>query len=165
MAERSRGMLFRKRNLLGAVLIAGIGLGIYLGKWTGFGNGGNGFFGFGGPGDVSQNETADDTKDSPAKESPELAISDLPQEVPRVVRVLINEHDFLLRSEGKDTPISLKKLVELIQQAPGDDDGIRVRVYEKMTARAKAEDDLKEALTAAGIPDTAVFWVPPNPEK
>ena len=168
MAENSRGMLFRKRNVLGAALVAGIGLGIYLGKFDGFGWGGSGSSGFGSSGDEtnvslesgepskSRLETADNV--TPAADEDPDPVADQ-----KVVRVVIDEESFLLRSakDGSgDVPISLPKLTRLIEKATGDADGLRVRIYEKLTARPAAEESLKKALTAAGIPDSAVFWVP-----
>ena len=44
MAAETRSSLFRKRNFLGAVLLAGIGMGVYLGKLN-FGWGGGNQFG------------------------------------------------------------------------------------------------------------------------
>lgn len=162
MAENSRGMLFRKRNVLGAALVAGIGLGIYFGQWKGFGLGGGSSSGLGtsagetqaslGTGEII-NETTEFTKD------------DVQIPVPEVVRVLIDEEQFLLRQANdgtKDVPITLSKLIQLIERAPGDRDGLRVRIYERLTARASAEEELKKALVAAGIQDSAVFWVPPS---
>ena len=85
-----------------------------------------------------------------------------PQDVSDVVRVLIDDRKFKLKSEisGAEIPVDLEKLIELIQQAPGDKDGLRVRIYRTTTARASAEESLKQELTAAGIDETAIFWVP-----
>ena len=57
-------------------------------------------------------------------------------------------------------PIELPELIRLIEQAPGDADGLRVRVYLKSTARASAEENLKTALKEAGINEASIFWVP-----
>ncbi len=168
MAENSRGMLFRKRNVLGAALLAGIGLGIYLGAFKGPGLGGSGSNGDG-AGDGKTN--ASTGSGEPLKGRSETAdnITPVDDEDPvpvvdqKVVRVVIDEESFLLRStkDGSgDVPISLPKLTRLIEKATGDADGLRVRIYEKLTARPAAEESLKKALTAAGIPDSAVFWVP-----
>ena len=80
-----------------------------------------------------------------------------------VVRVVIDDHDFLLRNsqdDSKDVKISLPKLIQRIKQAPGDGDGLRVRIYRKTTARASTEENLKNELATAGIEETAIFWVP-----
>jgi hypothetical protein len=165
MGEDRRSFIFRKRNFLGAVLLAGIGLGVYLGKLN-FGLGGGNQFGLGSSGGETQVSIGSADRIAspiePAKEKEELPI-----EVPDVVRILIDDRQYYLRSETgsvTEAPIALPKLVQLIELAPGDEDGLRVRVYRKATARASAEEKLKTALTEAGIHDAAVFWVP-NPVK
>ncbi len=159
MAADSRSSLFRKRNFLGAVLLAGVGLGVYLGKFN-FGWGGGNQFGIG----TSGSETQVTTSAGNIKPlEPTKVKEELPIPVPKVVRILIDERQYYLRSEnidGQDTPIELPKLMRLIEQAPGDDDGLRVRVYLKATARASAEENLKIALKEAGINEASVFWVP-----
>ena len=170
MATDSRKTLFRKRNILGTALIAGIGLGVYFGQFKGFGLGGGSQFGLG----LSDGETQA-TIESPAGAIKPLDIKPVdikpldpensvtPQDVSDVVRVLIDDRKFKLKSEisGAEIPVDLKKLIELIQQAPGDEDGLRVRIYRTTTSRASAEESLKQELTAAGIDETAIFWVPP----
>jgi hypothetical protein len=175
MANSSGGKLFRKRNILGAALAAGIGLGIYLGQWNfGLGLGGNGFWGFGGPGKIRETDdtaAGDSSKEVlKAKDDSNSEIvgtpvandlpDELPKTVPKVVRVLIDDRQYLLRGETKNTPISLANLIDLIKKAPGDDDGFRVRVYEKSNVRMSAEENLKAALAAAEIPESAIIFVP-----
>ena len=164
MAERTRGLLFRKRNILGVVLIAGIWLGAYLGKWgLGLGDG----FGLGKGGNVglptdsgSSTENGEQTiVGMDQGESPTLPRST------KFVKVLIDDREFLLVDGAKETPITLPKLMELVQQVPGDDDGIRLRIYEKATARMSTEESLKEAIEREKIPDTAVIWVPAGATK
>lgn len=159
MAADSRSSLFRKRNFLGAVLLAGVGLGVYLGKFN-FGLGGGTQFGIGSSGTDTQVTTAAGTiKPLEATKAKEES----PDVVPDVVRVLIDDRQYYLRSENGgdgDTPIELPKLIRLIEKAPGDDDGLRVRVYLKSSARASAEENLKSALKEAGINEASVFWVP-----
>jgi hypothetical protein len=159
MAAESRGSLFRKRNFLGAALLAGVGLGVYLGKFN-FGWGGGNQLGIGSGGAETQVTTAAGNIKplEPTKEKEELPIS-----VPDVVRILIDERQYYLRSDNsgdQDVPIELPKLMRLIEQAPGDNDGLRLRVYLKATARASAEENLKTALKEAGISEASVFWVP-----
>jgi hypothetical protein len=160
MAETGRGMLFRKRNILGVALVAGIGLGVYLGQFKGFGLGGGSQMGIGiGDGEPQVTVESSDTTTKPL----ELTQEQEPSLVPDVIRVLIDDREFLLRSASKggmDVPVTLPKLIQLIQDAPGDADGIRVRVSMKTKARASAEENLKKELEAAGIDDAAVLWIP-----
>ncbi len=159
MAANSRSSLFRKRNFLGAVLLAGVGLGVYLGKFN-FGWGGGGQFGIGSGG----SETHVTTAAGNIKPLEETKLKkELPTVVPDVVRLLIDDRQYYLRSENggdQDVPIELPELIRLIEQAPGDADGLRVRVYLKSTARASAEENLKTALKEAGINEASIFWVP-----
>ena len=160
MPEKSRGGVFRKRNVLGATLIAGIALGIWLGQWKGFGLGG----GWGlGTGDGETHVSLSSNGQTVQTLDPKTDTNDAPLPVPKVVRVVIDEETFLLRQANdgsKDVPITLPNLIKLIDQAPGDEDGLRVRIYEKLTARAEAEENLKKELLKSGIPDASVFWVP-----
>lgn len=167
MAERSRGLLFRKRNILGAALAAGIGLGIYLGQWGGFG-----FFGSGKGTGNGQGEGLSETQvntAAPSYEALEEAKSRaadkvdeeaVPGKGPDVINVVIDEKQFLRLIGKKTTSISLEKLIDLVKQAPGDQDGVRVKIYEKDSARASAEEALKTALKKAEIPADSIFWVP-----
>ena len=141
-------------------MIAGIGLGVYFGQWKGFGWGGGSSSGFGSSGNETLTSigAGDEVDDAGEPEK-----NDTPIAIPQVVRVVIDEEHFLLRQvhDGtRDTPITMEKLIRLIEQAPGDADGLRVRIYEKFTARPKAEESLKKALEVAGIKDSAVLWVP-----
>jgi hypothetical protein len=145
MAERSSGGPFRTRNLMAVVLAAGIGLGIYLGQFKGFGPGGDGGGGIG---------TSAPKPTRTKKEATD-----------KFVRVVIDGQHYLLRENTGDKPVELPELIKLIQDVPGDEDGIRVRVYEMTTMRMKAEEDLKKAIAEAEIPETAVLWVPSEPAK
>ena len=160
MTERSRGGLFRKRNILGGALIAGVALGVYLGQWKGFGLGGGWGLGKG----QGETQVSLSSNGHPIQTlDPETETNDPLLPVPKVVRVVIDEENFLLRQANdgsKDVPITLLNLIKLIDQAPGDADGLRVRIYEKLTARAEAEENLKKELSKSGIPDAAIFWVP-----
>ena len=165
MAAESRSSLFRKRNFLGAALLAGIGLGVYLEKLN-FGWGDGNQFGIANTGTGDGNDTQVSVAPVDVINKPAEAIKEadeLPIAVPDVVRVLIDERQYYLRSEiggGQDLLIALPKLIDIVSQAPGDEDGLRVRVYRRSTARASAEEKLKTAFAEAGINDAAIFWVP-----
>lgn len=164
MADKSRNLLLSKRNILGATLVAGIGLGIYLGKFAGFGNGGNGFFGFTPPkgGTIDDSKSDGDSKSIPeTPDETEIVGVEPLKATAEFVQVVIEEHDYLLKNETNETPVKLEHLIELVKKAPGDTHGVRLRVTEKGSARVKAEEDLKTALKAAEIPESAVIWVPP----
>lgn len=186
MTEQSKGFLFRKRNVLVATLVAGIGLGIYIGKF-GIGLGGLGFNLGLAPKNGNDKRVSDDRErgkadDSAAEVGNENSgtapvettsnsnqkDSEKPITVSNVVRIVIEDTTYYLKDEKDDTrraAISLKDLVEFVKQAPGDNDGIRIRVYENANMRMSIESDLKKALEAAGIPETAIFIVPGSPNK
>jgi hypothetical protein len=159
MAQNSRGFLFRKRTILGAVLAAGIGLGVYLGPKF------KGFFPVLG---TSTGTSTTNEKSSNHNESNTQANAEAPEEpstpiqVPDVVKVVIDDRKFILRNVSGDQPITLPNLIQLIKKAPGDADGVRVRIYEKSTARTSAEEELKAALVEGGIHENSIFWVPPS---
>jgi hypothetical protein len=162
MAPGSRGSLFRTRNFLGAALLAGVGLGVYLGKFN-FGLGGGNQFGIGSSDSQTHVTTAAGNIKPLEVTSEKKEKVESPIAVPDVVRILIDERQYYLRSENggdQDVAMELPKLIRLIEQAPGDSDGLRVRVYLKSTARASAEENLKSALKDAGINEASVFWVP-----
>lgn len=160
MVERSRGLLFRKRNILGVALIAGIGVGMYLGKpgWFGFGESGTGSKN--GEMSVSTEPGGKQTTSPESENEPEEKDVGVPMQRPEVVDIVIDDRTILLRKTSGDTPIELAKLMKLVKQAKGNPDGFKLRVYEKPSARVSVEEDLKNALVAHSIPDSAVFWVP-----
>ena len=166
--------LFRTRNILGVALIAGIWLGIYLKDIFRFGTGGDGFLGLGKSGDNSssitkaENRLKDDDAANPDDSTDEIIGTQTPAQeraTSQVIKVLIDDRQFLLRDGKTDQPIALPKLIGLIKDAPGDADGVRVRIYQKLSARVSAEEQLKEALAEAQIPDAAIFWVPSTGAK
>ena len=157
-------MLFRKRNILGAALVAGIGLGVYLGQFKGFGLGGSNNWGIGSPNaqtSVSTDGTNQSKTTTNLSNDSDKTSDDAPTAVPKVVKVIIDDRAYLLRgANGNNSSITLSNLIKLIKQAPGDEDGVRVRIYEKANARMSADENLKKALEEAEIPSTAIFWVP-----
>lgn len=76
------------------------------------------------------------------------------------LHVLIDDFDYLIRIRKDDeqwTGIDLDRLLVVAAEAPGDTNGIRVRVQKRVTARASAEEKLRGALAAQGIGSDAVF--------
>lgn len=169
MAERSRGLLFRKRNILGAALALGIGLGIYLGQFKGLGLGGSGSWGIGtsGNGTSSNGSSSDDIQATTSADINDLGEPDSAQAVKpsQVVKVLIDDRKYLLQEPKPEMVIALPKLIEQIKAATGDEHGTRVRIYQSPNARVSMDENLKQALVDAGIPDSAVIWVPISEKK
>ena len=156
MEDKSRGWLFRKRTVLGAALIAGVIIGQYLPDfWNGFGGGSTVGVGIGDP--------APGTKGKPSTNPTETPIEDdikLPANVPPVIKVVIDDRSYFIRSSEGDRPVEIAEVIALAKVAEGDADGIRVRVYRKGTSRPSTENALQEAFNEAKISDTAVFWIP-----
>jgi hypothetical protein len=78
-----------------------------------------------------------------------------------VLGILIDEHQYLLEVPGEAEsiyrPTELPKLIALAKQAEGDSNGIRVRILQRESARAQAEQDLRDALATAGISANAIY--------
>lgn len=164
MSQNSGSKVFSKRNILGAVLVAGIVAGVYLGDiWKGFGGGSITGVGVTDPG----------TSKGPSKESGEsgtskpaaVATDSEPDtnktaaSILEVVKIVIADGSYYLRSNDGDEPADLKRVVAVAKTATGDEDGIRVRVYRKLSSRAATEVALQDALVAAGITEEQTSWV------
>lgn len=170
MTQNSGSRLFSKRNILGAVLVAGIALGVYLSDlFKGFG------LGDGTASKTTQESTEPgDSADSTAQtvasiDSAHLVEPDsqpdpgksavVPPPVTDVVKVVIADRSYFVRSPEGDQSTELKQIVALAGAATGDEDGIRVRVYRRLSSRAAAENELRDALIAAGITDEQTVWI------
>lgn len=156
MENNSRGWLFRKRNILGAALIAGIIVGQYLPNfWNGFGGGSTVGVGIGDPAPPAQGEPSEAPSVKPVEDN----IQPL-TDVPPVTKVVIDDRSYFIRSAEGDRPVEIPEVIALTKAAAGDANGIRVIVYRKGTSRPSAENALQDAFNEAKISDTAVFWVP-----
>lgn len=80
-----------------------------------------------------------------------------------LITVLIDDRDFSLAKKSGDEltyeAIALEEIVELAKDLPGNEDGIKVRVLRKETARATAEANLRNALIDAGL-DAGSIYMP-----
>lgn len=165
MAQKEGWRLLSKRNILGAVLAAGIAVGLYLGDiWKGFGGGTTVGIGIGdsssqgtvdGTGDGTKHVNVEATEDAPAEVTTPVPASP----VTHVVKIVIADRSYFLRSPEGDQPVELKELVSQAKAATGDEDGIRVRVYRKLTSRPAVEIALNDALIAAGLNEDQIVWV------
>jgi hypothetical protein len=148
--------------MMGVVLIAGIAAGVYLGDfmkgpgWGGSKKGTGNSTGTGKDGTVEKKAEVDKTEAAPEK----VAAAPLPQTP--VVKIVIADRSYFLRSAEGDQPIELDQVVELANAAQGDEDGIKIRIYRKLSSYSSAEVALQDALVAAGVDDKQIVW-PPNP--
>ena len=167
MDQKSNWRLLSKRNILGTVLAIGIAVGVYLGDlWKGFGTGNSGS-------DAARKTTTetkegestkDDTKtlamvDNTSITRPTKKPAPGSDVVPQVVKVIVADRSYFVRTAEGDEASDLNSVVALAKSAIGDVDGIRVRIYRRPTSRTAAEIALSEALTAAGITEEQTVWV------
>lgn len=77
-----------------------------------------------------------------------------------VVEALIDDRDyFLRRGTGDDAewvPAEPDVIAGYARQAPGDETGIRVRIFRKASTRAASEAELAETLRSVGLTDAEV---------
>ena len=85
-----------------------------------------------------------------------------PVEDTSVVTVRIDDRIYGVRTinDGEEVfwPTALDEVVQQVKAVSGNQDGVRVRVLRKSTARAAAEQALKKALDAAGVNDDQIYW-------
>ena len=167
----------RKRTILGGVLVAGIGVGLYLsGKLPHLGSG----FGLGSGGDSilgkpdvshvavqssdSPSTLTDDDMDSPPDKTIDQeksnkirkprASDQLPPD--DVLTILVEEHHYAVwkktRGGSGYFPTALPDIVEMALKMPTNPDGLRVRVVYTKAARYPAWHTLQQELLAAGVP-------------
>lgn len=157
----------------GALLAGLAALGLWLGGlFDGFGGGS------GGDGAVSMlpRDSASSTVEQP--EDTSVTVTDVPpdkvvdtefdpteealRQNTRVVELTVDVREFSLQytSNGESLlqPVPLEQIVALIRNAPGDEEGVKVRVRVPPTAYTSAESQLREALQAANIPEDAQRW-------
>jgi hypothetical protein len=168
MAATSRSWLSMKRTWLGAAVAAGVILGINFPQFWKVGDGGSGSIGLGTP--VADAPSPKEAAEKAASEatvketglSKEVAPKDGGETttVPPVIKVVIAERSFALRSGKGERPTEVSEVVNLVKKAAGDADGIRLRIYREPSSRPSAEDALRTALADAGISESAVAWMP-----
>lgn len=168
MEQKREWRLLSTRNVLGGVLVAGIAAGLYLGDlFKGFGFGNSLGFGTGGKSNSAQ-ESKQGTEEGTTKTvvQSKTTITPEPPRKPakkqnnhQVVKVVIADRSYFVRSTDGDQATDLAELVELVNSATGDDDGIRVRIYRKPTSRTSTELALRDALLEAGVKEEQTIWV------
>lgn len=150
-------------RMIGVLVLAGIAIGAVLSAvLPDFG------FGLGSGGGIGNPPGLKPEANSPISESPstgpiEGATATTEESAPAdVVYVLIDGRNYLLRRGPEDKasfqPASLDEVVQAAQAAIGDDNGIRVRIAQKSSARETTERALRARLDEAGIPGDAIRW-------
>lgn len=170
---------FRLKNFVIVALILGIAAGIWLGDlFKGFGLGpgkgpgmGPGAGGGASPGHSSTKligSTPDDNADLVGFHNEKSAheVSG-PNEggAPKpkgLIKVLIDDRDYYVRRGKKLESIKLSALVELIQDAAPNEDGLKAIIERTAASRPTAEDNLIAALRSAGV-DKDALLMPEQP--
>ena len=146
-AKKKRGGTSRRVAVGGGViLILGILMGMFM-ELPGLGSGTM----------VSKGEGAA----SPTKNnSPDTQV-DTGLQSSGLITVLIDDRSYsLVKKVGDETVFSPTELTTIVNQATkvtGNEDGIRVRILRRESARYSAETNLRNALADAGIENEAVY--------
>ncbi|MBX3436097.1 MAG: hypothetical protein KF861_01310 [Planctomycetaceae bacterium] len=149
-----------RKRVVGATLLVAIGIGVWLSSlFKGLGPGGEGT-GVGHSDNVSvslkSSHSAVESRTTPASADAD----GVSQSAGTVPTVLIDGHQFLLQQgaggEESFRPAELDEIVRLATQAQPGDDGVRIHVKRRQSARATAETALYEALQRARIEPHAI---------
>lgn len=138
----------KTRNLVGGAIVVAFIAGGYLGGYfpkfgtgTGFGTGGG-----------SSSRGAGDVRNA-SLEKPMVR-----EESPNILHVRIDGRNYAIVGPDGAQSISLERLVEQVQNYPGDAHGIRVRVSRLPSSKTTAELQLRDKLVKAGLSEEAIDW-------
>jgi len=162
MRKRPKKMMYAG----GGILILGIILGQFFGLTPGINTG---------PGEGEKQPQTDSEESSQtimaSNESDVVPVLIQPEprkekslaELPlKTLDILIDDRSYLVKSDSQSReqyhPAELQEIIRLARQATGDEDGIRVRVYRKGSARVVPEAKLKEELKQAGLESQQIDW-------
>ncbi|HTI52199.1 MAG TPA: hypothetical protein VL475_14650 [Planctomycetaceae bacterium] len=138
----------KTRNLIGGAIVVAFVAGGYLGgifPKLGLGTGNR-------TGSGPQYGVTNVSRTTGDRDAPEDADSS------KVLHVRIDGRQYFLVRAGNDAVTSLEKLVEQVQNYPGDTHGIRVRVSRSPTSKTTAEIQLRDALVAGGLSEDEIDW-------
>ena len=148
-----------KKRAIGAGAVVLLALGIWLGNlFQGFGTG------EGETDSDGSNSLVSLTTDGSQPSTTSPGDGDNPaSETPDVLTLLVDDDKYLIQW-GEDwhadfAPATLEEIVTAAREAPGDENGVRVRLRVTEDAQNGAIDDLESALTDAGLKSVAIFRV------
>jgi|GEM_PF-1526483 len=164
MAKRPKRLMYAG----GGVLILGIILGQYFGLTPGINTGS-------GDGEEKKESPADSQAIMASTQSdivpvliqpepnPEPKQKKTQSELPlKVLDILIDNRSYLVKASSQPQdqyrPAEIGEIVQQAKQASGDEDGIRIRVYRKGSARVIPESLLKDELKKAGFAPHMIDW-------
>lgn len=147
----------------GGVLVLGIILGQFFGLTPGINSGS-------GDGDNETEPVEDSQAIMASTESDLVPVLIQPESKPKslaelplkVLDILIDDRSYLMKaasqSQDRYQQADLKEVIQQAKRSTGDDDGIRVRVYRKGSARVIPESMLKEELMKAELTPQMIDW-------
>lgn len=147
----------------GGVLILGMVLGQFFGLTPGINSGS-------GDGEEKPASTDDSRAIMASTESDIVPILIQPEpkhksldELPlKVLDILIDNRSYLIKASSQPQEryrsADIKEVIQQAKRATGDEDGIRIRVYRKGSARVIPESLLKDELKNAGLAPQMVDW-------
>lgn len=92
------------------------------------------------------------------KEAPEKVDKPAPKPELKVLDILVDGHDYQISLRGKGyTTFPLNQIVTVAKSTSGNEDGIRVRILRRESARVVAWSRLYETLEDAGINKDAII--------
>ena len=141
------------------ILAVGLLIGAYFGM-PGFGPSGGSQVQL--PSSETSSTTPESTENRRTTESEDDDEETIPVLERNVLQVLIEDRRYRVVTESNGIrgyqPIELTTLIDRAMRVSGNENGIRVRVATKKSARATAEIDLKNKLLEAGLREDEILW-------
>jgi hypothetical protein len=137
------------------LVLLGVVAGTFLGNWLPKFDGGDGVIPVqGSKPDLNEKEPP------PAEADPQTT----PANPRSDLQITIKDRGYWIAAEADGTlqEITLEQVVELATATTGDENGIRVRVIRAPSARARAEENLEQALLDAKIPRDSIVGLGPT---
>ncbi len=156
----------RLRNIAAIALVAGIAVGVWLADWfKGLGSGDG--IGIGQRSVATVPASSDGTGASsgtvPGKAAAPLQDAETfapTAPAAKAVSLVISDRSFFLQTDSGDQPVTLQRILQLVSEVPGDEDGHRLKIARSASSRSSTEQELQDALIQAGIPDKEIYWKP-----
>ena len=150
-----------KRVMIGGVVVLAVALAGFFGRFFGgFGTGEQG-------GENAKETTAENTAllsnttARPDDRSPaaQTAAVYLDYRTVGVLEVIVDARSYTIRNDRNGArPVELGELIELAKRTPGNEEGVRVRVFRRESALVTTEKALQSALINAGLPQESIVW-------
>jgi hypothetical protein len=162
MSEQDHNIVkrFKRTKRVQMTAIAGVcvAIGVILGMLTSF---------------FSGMEKSDGEKSEPAQVSTEPGSTPLiPKEIKPdkknevkmdTVHVLVDDEQYFIQTTTDDKPVktktSLKEIIDTVKNAAGNKEGVKIQIKILKSARLLTENALKDALSEAEIPSSAIAIV------